>query len=164
MRDGGKRLRKIQHDDIQLIPHITALHHVMHSKQKLGLCGVLFPKPMVFRAQDLIIGQVTPGVSAEDVLQHYTCNRSQGNRAIVGWIWKRFVKTGAIEAFFHWVGISPVCTDWLMIAVKAEAISVTRECRILAGISSRPDAYRGLREAKNLCTPHDWMNSEGVSG
>ena len=61
----------------------------MQSEQKLALCRVLRPEPMVFRAQDLMIvhAQVTLDVSAEDMLQHLTCNRSQGNRAVIGWIW-----------------------------------------------------------------------------
>ena len=100
----------------------------MRSEQKLGLCRVLCPEPMVFRAQDLMIVQVTPDVSAEDMLQHLTCNRSQGNRAVIGWIWAApLLKTGAIQVFFHWMGISPVCIDWLKIAVRAGAISISRK-------------------------------------
>ena len=106
---------------MQLIPHITALHDVMRSEQKFGLCRVLCPKPMVFRAQDPIIVQVTPDVSAEDMLQHLTCNPSQGNRAVIGWIWagplfengsdQSLLPLGGHLASLYWLA-KDCCKSW----------------------------------------------------
>ena len=83
------------------------------------------------------------------------CYGCQWHRAIIGLFGTASfcLKTGAIQAFFHCEGRSPVSIDWLKIAVRAGPTSVARLRRTRAGTSSGAETFRGLRSLSRFSTP-----------